>query len=79
MNIKLLRKNLVDPGVKQHQSLLLIEQRLLYVEFLKDVDIKCEVAAEGQTLLDEVLHSEIRNLERNQNRPPARVLIHTAT
>lgn len=79
MNIKLLRKNLVDPGVKQHQSLLLIEQSLLHVELLKDVDIKREVAAEGQTLLDEVLHSEFRNLERDQNRSPARVLIHTAT
>lgn len=79
MNIKLLRKNLVDPGVKQHQSLLLIEQSLLHVELLKDVDVECEVTAECQTLLDKVLHSEFRNLERNQNRPPARVLIHTAT
>lgn len=69
----------MDPGVKQHQSLLLIEQSLLHVELLKDVDVECEVAAEGQTLLDKVLHGEFRNLERNQNRPPARVLIHTAT
>lgn len=69
----------MDPGVKQHQSLLLIKQSLLHVELLKDVDVECEVAAEGQTLLDKVLHGEFRNLERNQNRPPARVLIHTAT
>lgn len=79
MNIKLLRKNFGDPGVKQHQNLLLIEQSLLHVELLKDVDIEREVAAEGQALLDKVLHSEFRNLERNENRPPARVLIHTAT
>lgn len=79
MHIKLLRKNLIDPGVKQHQGLLLIKQSLLQVELLKDVDVECEVAPESKTLLNKVLHGEFRNLERNQNRPPARELIHTAT
>lgn len=73
------RKDLVDPRVEEQQSSLLIEQGLLHVELLQNIHIEGQVAAQSQALLYEVLHSQLRNLERDQYGAPTKVPIHTAT